>query len=68
MILEAARGLRAIKKPLAVCGDEAEMNKKLFFLLMLKKVMTKQKKRTRAAILSMCTRAQCLGLDMLRMP
>ena len=67
MILEAARGLRAIKKPLAVCGDEAEMNKKLF-LLMLKKVMTKQKKRTRAAILSMCTRAQCLGLDMLRMP
>ena len=51
MILEAARGLRAIKKPLAVCGDEAEMNKKLFFLLMLKKVMTKQKKRTRAAIL-----------------
>ena len=64
MILEAARGLRAIKKPLAVCGDEAEMNKKLF-LLMLKKVMSKQKKRTRAAILSMCTRAQCLRLDML---
>ena len=67
MILETARGLRAIKKPLAVCGDEAEMNKKLF-LLMLKKVITKQKKRMRAAILSMCTRAQCLGLDMLRMP
>ena len=37
------------------------MNKKLFFSLMLKKkVMIKQKKRTRAAILSMCTRAQCL--------
>ena len=36
------------------------MNKKLFFSLMLKRVMIKQKKRTRAATLSMCTRAQCL--------
>ena len=36
------------------------MNKKLFFFLMLKKVMIKQKKRTRAATLSMCTKAQCL--------
>ena len=37
------------------------MNKKLFFSLMLKKkVMIKQKKRTRAATLSMCTKAQCL--------
>ena len=33
MILEAAWGLREIKKPLAVCGDAPEMNKKLLLTL-----------------------------------
>ena len=44
MILEAAWGLREIKKPLAVCGDTPEMNKKLLLpLLFFTKDVNKEK-------------------------
>ena len=61
MILEAARGLREIKKPLTVCGDTTEMNKKLLSLFFFSKDMHKVKWDEIWTIIA--TRPDCVELD-----